>query len=130
MSPEEAIEAGIEIIERDGWHQGGLYDQSGCAAGSADEMKAAQEAPVCAMGALYRAVFGVAATGLVPVEERTNEKHQLFEEAFERLGASVKGMELLTPEGTPVWSVPYFNDAVAKSKEDVLLMMKKAVCDD
>ena len=129
MTPEEAIEAGIEIIERDGWHQGGLYDRSGCAAESADEMRAAQEAPVCVMGALYRAVFGVASADLVP-GERTNEKYQLFEEAFKRLGSSVAGMELLAPNGRPVRSVPYFNDAVAKSKEDVLLMMKKAVCDD
>ncbi|MGW6255445.1 DUF6197 family protein [Streptomyces sp. NPDC055085] len=113
MTPEELLLAAIDIIQRDGWHQGDLYKppatwKANCWREACDE--AARTAPTCAMGALFRAAHG------------TSRWVDLTDSA---LGA----VSLLQGHlGTPM--IPHWNDAPERTAEDVILAMKRAAHHD
>lgn len=128
MTPEELIEKGIEIIERDGWHQGDLYDRPSWVKGDTMEAygtrvsKAARTAPVCGIGSLYRAALGTCATKDVADLER-NANGTVLGEAVRMLHQQVVDNGFNNGFGA-------FNDQPTTTKEDVVLTMKKAAHHD
>lgn len=102
----------IEILERDGWHQGGYYKGDDIAL--VDD-EAVRTAPVCAMGAINRAAFGEA--------NEENQENARWHEASTRLSNVVESM-------TGHRVVPRWNDEKGRTKEDVLLAFKKALHED
>ncbi|MFE6846547.1 hypothetical protein [Streptomyces sp. NPDC057686] len=98
MTPKQILEDAIKVLERDGWHQGSLT------AGNAE-----QGGAVCAWGAMGRAATGNAYC--------YNEN---VVEAADLLAHS------LNLEGLPTSAIFTWNDAKERSKEDVILAMKKA----
>lgn len=102
----------MEVIERDGWHQGSLFE------GKPTDKKAAAHSPVCALGSVYRALYGTCDSDGINSQLH---KRGLWEVANNRLLDTCMEIYGVT--------VPTFNDAPSTSKEDVLLLMKKAVTD-
>ncbi len=131
-TPQEVLEKGIEILERDGWHQGALYrtPEPGRLGPHRPEVKvdahreavreyheadivAAETAPVCAMGAVYRAVYGTCKSSRM---KSSVKSLKLFEGAMKLLNRSL-------PEGG---NMPAWNDDPARTAEDVILAFKVA----
>lgn len=100
----------MEVIERDGWHQGSLFE------GKPTDKKAAAHSPVCALGSVYRALYGSCDN-----ESINSQLHKrgVFHAAYDRLMDTCLEIHGVT--------IPTFNDDPSTSKEDVLLLMKKAV---
>jgi hypothetical protein len=118
ITPEQALEESINIIERDGWHQGSYFDGSQSTSSEKEWDEAARTAPVCALGALSRAVFGYAMIGAYPDNEDYVELSDVYFTAEKRL-KDVVGRH-----------VPHFNDDKDTTKEDVILAIKKAAHGD
>lgn len=133
MTPQELINKGIEVIQRDGWYQGGIYQpptQQDIDNHGGEYVSAAREAgrtaPVCAKGSLYRAALGTAyiseaIDALTPCE--IAEVSEIIALATFRMEKAIMD---LSPDRPELPNVPHFNDRVAQSVEDVLLMMKEA----
>ena len=118
MEASEILSKAAEILERDGWHQGSYYKIPDKQWTPTSEMvEAAETAPVCSMGALYRAVSGSASlhptVKLAQDEWRANAKG--LGEATKRLAKQI-GTDCIID----------WNDEVGRSKEDVILAFKKA----
>ncbi|KPI09907.1 hypothetical protein OV450_3398 [Actinobacteria bacterium OV450] len=95
MTPEQTrqiLGEAIKVLERDGWHQGGLVAADGA---------------VCAMGAINRAATGSA--------------HD-----YTMAGA----LAVCTLQMSIGQQVPQWNDDPSRTKEDVILAMKKAAHHD
>jgi hypothetical protein len=108
-TPQELIDAGREIIERDGWNQGRYYSGMGDPENTLkDELRLAREAPVCAMGALRRALTGDASS------LRKNDRELL-----------TQARQLLRAEAGTI-NIPSWNDHPERTVEDVLLTFKRA----
>lgn len=115
MTPEEVLLKAVDIIERDGWHQGAAFAGPTPIDAPHDEyMKAARTAPVCAMGAISRAVCGDAS--LTP---HTPEARSLYHQAAQLLAQNVPGNH-----------IAWWNDQPSTTKEDVVLMMKRVANHD
>lgn len=131
-TPQEVLAKGIEILERDGWHQGALYrsPEPGpvpphLSEGKVDahrevireyyeaDIRAAKTAPVCGVGAVYRAVYGTCKSSQMEVSDKSME---LFEQAMKLLNRQM-------PEGG---GIPAWNDDPARTVEDVILTFKQA----
>jgi hypothetical protein len=127
VTPEQQLIAeGVEIIERDGWHQGNLYAGAPPRVLNWEKLddEAARTAPVCMMGSLYRALLGTCDTG----DDTLGDSHPVVR-AAEKLSATIVNATAdLVMEGTSV--VSWYNDKSDTTKEDVLLMMKRAVHED
>lgn len=111
MTPEDILEGAIEVIERDGWHQGNPYPVRGS---TIADMEASKKGPVCAIGAASRAYCGHANSGYVAMSAR-RASLDAYREAVERMADALDG-----------GSVAEFNDRPTTTKEDVVLMMKRA----
>lgn len=124
MTPENLISEGIKVIERDGWYQGDLYE--GAFPG------ASRTAPVCAMGSLWRALIGTCNVDeLAELSPEWREQRKVYCDAVaaaaEKLRATIldaTGSDWA--KGISLGSVAGFNDDPDTTKEDVLLMMKRA----
>ena len=110
-TPDEVLEKAAEILERDGWYQGKFTQWGGEDDDDIPYEQALAERPVCALGAINRALTGQA--------NRYGELFQLWNMAYYRLQV---GAGLTEDQGIPGW-----NDDPARSKEDVLLAFKKAI---
>lgn len=127
MTPEEALLKAVEILERDGWIQGEYFEQADDleAEGTTEALvNAARTAPVCSMGAIYRAVFGQAAViltgkGDTDAQWYSRELRELAYQADALLRTQTEG------DGVITW-----NDASGRTKEDVILAFKKAANHD
>ncbi|MFE6222954.1 hypothetical protein [Streptomyces sp. NPDC057854] len=117
MTPDEintrarqALLDAAEIIGRDGWHQGAYYP--GHTYGpEAEGSEAARSAPVCAVGSIRRALWGVAC---VPLHIYRDPRITVARQAENLLGQHV-GDE-----------VPNWNDQRERTAEEVILAMKRA----
>lgn len=112
MTPEEILSGAIEVIERDGWFQGNIF-QYPDALGPEEYVEASKKAPVCSIGAIYRAAYG-----------RCLEIN--FTEAGEELCASVGVAMNKLKRTLGIDGIAHWNDDPARSKEDVILAMKQA----
>lgn len=129
-TPEEVIDAAAGIIERDGWYQGDLFPTGTGFLRDTGYQERARTAPVCAMGAMYRAVYGVASrTAVLGADKLDQAKSQLFNAAHKKVHDTVVDMSLVD-DGLKVDSVPHFNDLATTTKEDVLLLLKRAAHGD
>lgn len=99
MDAREALLKAAEIIGRDGHYKGSLCDGD------------PETGPVCAMGALFRALTGKAQTGIW-----TEEQSLILREASSLLYTAVPTER----------SIPGWNDDTATSAEDVILAFKRA----
>jgi hypothetical protein len=116
---DEILEGAMRVIERDGWHQGSLYKSEALNFSeltSARRLRETAQAPVCAMGAMYRASSGSARFA-------SNADYPAIQEAIDRLIGVVQGTY-----GHAV-SIPFWNDHRDTTKEDVILHLKKALHD-
>lgn len=133
MTPQELIEKGIEVIQRDGWHQGDLYKRAGdgipktiCSDEFAEwakrDREAAQTAPVCAIGSLYRAATGFAGSCYTgdaskpSIDTLITQAANLLEESLRKT----------VPGESAFAHVAEFNDANTTTVEDVIQIMKEA----
>ncbi|MFD4474620.1 hypothetical protein ACFWPU_00685 [Streptomyces sp. NPDC058471] len=116
MTPQEACVEAARIIERDGWHQGNYYkepegdDFFSPRAQVAAKAAAKAAAPVCALGAINRAVSGNAAYSR-PIALQARE---------------LLSKHIGTPNGRAFPYIPEWNDDPARSAEDVILALKHA----
>ena len=115
MTPEDVLLKAAGIVEADGWHQGYYYPEPApeCFDDERDRELSAT-APVCAMGAIRRAMTGYA--DVTPFAE----EYTLFRQARHLLWQQVKS-EYGGDLGVPVW-----NDDPQRTKEDVVLALKRA----
>lgn len=125
MTPNELVLKGIEVIERDGWHQGGMFREPRATAyDSSEEWEvdcsvAARTAPVCVVGSLYRALYGTCRAEDIETGVR-NRNTDLLALAHFLISAELGGR---------AFEVPHFNDNPSTSLEDVILVMKRAAAD-
>lgn len=116
-TPEEVLNQAREIIETDGWHQGNYiptpaFDPDSDPAEDGARYEAAlRSGPVCSMGAIHRAMSGLANT------HGGTSDVALYRDALVRLQKAAG-----TQGGIATW-----NDNKSRSIEDVLLAFKRAV---
>lgn len=128
MTPQELLGKAVEVIERDGWHQGSMYENSDetWPGGAEVEKRIARHqelgrtAPVCAMGAVYRAAVGTAYTAGVTGSPKTMN---LIRQSFELLGQAIVAQA--GPDHR-FYGIAGYNDDDRTTKEDVILAMKTA----
>ncbi|MGW0682914.1 DUF6197 family protein [Streptomyces sp. NPDC002754] len=130
MDPKQVCAQAAEIIQRDGWYQGDFYDEPETtrrpdetteeyiARQAYEDWLAETSAPVCAMGAIRRAVTGGSVMNLPVGSDR-----MLVLNAADLLAGSVGS--LATRLDIPAW-----NDAPERSAEDVILALKRAATDE
>ena len=126
MTPQELLGAAVEVIERDGWHQGSMYEHSnedwvGGAEQQLRHERLGKTAPVCAMGAVYRAAVGTACGVVASVSVETQ---QLVKQALGLLSLAM--CDQSAAEGRRNYGIASFNDDPRTTKEDVLLALKTA----
>lgn len=115
-TPEEVLNQAREIIETDGWHQGNYIPTPepdpgiDAVADSARYEAALRSGPVCSMGAIHRAMSGLANS---PGSAR--DRH-LYATVLTKLHKAA---------GTP--AIASWNDKRSRTVEDVLLTFKRAV---
>lgn len=114
-TPEEVLNQAREIIETDGWHQGNYIPTPSIDGVDPDEDGARYEAalrsgPVCSMGAIHRAMSGLANT------HGGTSDVALYCATLKRLHHAT---------GTP--AIASWNDDRSRTVEDVLLAFKRAV---
>lgn len=121
MTPEDVLLKAAEVIETAGWHQGYYYLEPApeCFDDERDRELSAT-APVCAMGAIRRAM-----TGYADVTPFAGE-YTLFRQARHLLWQQVKPEE---SDGL-TFGVPSWNDDPQRTKEDVVLALKRAAHGD
>ncbi|GHG10304.1 DUF6197 family protein [Streptomyces hydrogenans] len=137
MTPDDILDKALHILERDGWHQGGLaeYDTSNLDLNLDDydpgeiddeeEMdylhwQSMRNAPVCAVGALNRAATG---------EANGISRLLTFDEAEVLRGVIAQASRRLYEAAgidSGVSSIPEWNDSKDTTKEDVILAFKRA----
>lgn len=120
MTPDQVLEQAAHIIERDGWRQGSLYalPDSVERAMTDDDWQygvwqGERNGPVCSMGAIHRAISGNAG--------------RVWSDVGQQLRADAGNLLLDQVAGRGFGDIPSFNDAVTTTKEDVLLVFKRAV---
>ncbi|MEU3052228.1 DUF6197 family protein [Streptomyces griseus] len=120
MTPEEILLKAADVIQRDGWHQGALFEGSNKAPTPQRDV-AAREAPVCALGAISRATWGSCSS--------TGREYLASVVAAEADATCLllKQVEASTAGRYP--SIPMWNDAPERSAEDVILALKRAAAD-
>ena len=123
---QELLGAAVDIIERDGWHQGSLYEGSneewvGGAEQHGRHVELGKTAPVCAMGAVYRAAVG---TAYVDSVIASFEMQQLVKQAMSLLTRAM--CDQSAAAGRRNYGIASFNDDPRTSREDVVLAMKTA----
>lgn len=126
LNPKQICADAAEILQRDGWHQGDFYASPETsplpdepAAGYNErqiyeEWLADTSAPVCAMGAIRRAVLG----GHVMDVPRGSDRMLILRSA-----------DLLAGSIGPLASrldIPCWNDSKDRTAEDVILAFKQA----
>lgn len=140
MNIDRVIDDAIEIIERDGWNQGSyaVYDDRPDPAVTDDDAdyahwQAARNAPVCAMGAIYRALTGSAygycidGDGDADKESAHEEMTRVRNLVVERIVGVLTGVPGVGEGyGLCMSDIINLNDNPATTKEDVLLMFKRA----
>lgn len=129
MEPKEVLHKAREIIERDGWTQGELYDTEAArerfaaalafdgeaeARFTAECEESAKRGRVCAIGAVRRAVWGTASPSAMETDARYGAVGLALKLLRNELGLA--GEEL----------IPEWNDAPNTTREDVLLAFKRA----
>lgn len=127
MTPDDILDNAIRILETDGWHQGNLVDYgdtSKCVTKDDHRYQtwqATHNAPVCAIGAINRAIFGNS-NGIITGRPNLGyeELDRLENEACSRLANEIAG-------GVSTWGgIGTWNDDPSRTKEDVLLAFKRA----
>lgn len=115
-TPEEVLNQAREIIETDGWHQGNYiptpaFDPDSDPAGDGAVYEAAlRSGPVCSMGAIHRAMSGLANS---PGNARDCHLYATVLTKLKKAAGT---------QGIATW-----NDSRSRTVEDVLLTFKRAV---
>lgn len=125
--PKQICADAAEIIQRDGWYQGDFYPdpQTSWRADETDDEHsdrylyedwlADRTAPVCAMGAIRRAVTG---GSVMDIMSGATDR-QLVRQAADLLAGTIG-------PSTTALDVPRWNDARERTREDVILAFKQA----
>jgi hypothetical protein len=115
MTPEEILEGAMQVIERDGWHQGSLCKSEGDNNEVTEQESATS--PVCALGAVWRFATGHAVNCFADPYTVNALRDAVY--------AAARKLEGLIQ----VRHIAPWNDNPATTKEDVLLLLKKAAHD-